>query len=183
MVSGLYDFYAASKSGRCLELLLNVRDPHDRFLFDKISDSLKQGGKQRGLGLDVLGYVVRKQPSWLYRITQHSLMKELIKVLKTEDDLVMIMTALLDLIALLPTVPVNITSYLNDVFEVFSRIAYWRTVNIKSLPEIQQVHVQVALFAFFHRLYGMFPCNFLSFLRSQYSETVSSGGVSFGCFF
>ena len=38
------------------------------------------------------------------------------------------------------------------------------------LPEIQLAHVQVALFALFHRLYGMFPCNFLSYLRTQYSE-------------
>ena len=30
--------------------------------------------------------------------------------------------------------------------------------------------MQVGLYAFFHRLYGMFPCNFLSYLRVHYSE-------------
>jgi hypothetical protein len=30
---------------------------------------------------------------------------------------------------------------------------------------------QVGLYSFFHRLYGMFPCNFLSYLRMQYSDS------------
>ena len=51
-----------------------------------------------------------------------------------------------------------------------SRIASWRYQHIKCLPEIQQVHVQVGLYAFFHRLYGMYPCNFLSYLRQHYAE-------------
>ena len=33
------------------------------------------------------------------------------------------------------------------------------------------MHVQVGLYAFFHRLYGMYPCNFLSYLRQQYAES------------
>ena len=52
-----------------------------------------------------------------------------------------------------------------------SRIASWRYQHIKCLPEIQQVHVQVGLYAFFHRLYGMYPCNFLSYLRQHYAES------------
>ncbi len=32
--------------------------------------------------LTVLGYVVRRQPAWLYRLTQHAAMKELVRVLK-----------------------------------------------------------------------------------------------------
>ena len=48
---------------------------------------------------------------------------------------------------------------------------FWcRYQSIKGLPEVQQVHVQVGLYSFFHLLYGMFPCNFLSYLRVHYSE-------------
>jgi len=184
LVNGLFETYGSTRSARCLELLLGVRDPHDKFLLDKLSECLKaaaaaggSGGRSRAracLGLDVLGYVVRKQPSWLYRITSHPLLKDLMRVLRTEDDLVMLMTGLLDLIALLPTVPANIGNHLGEIFEVFGRIAHWRTLQIKSLPEMQKVHVQVALFSFFHRLYGMFPCNFLSFLRTQYSDAATA---------
>ncbi len=53
---------------------------------------------------------------------------------------------------------------------MFSRLASWRYQHIQSLPEAQQVHVQVGLYALFHRLYGLFPCNFLSYLRTQYSD-------------
>jgi hypothetical protein len=38
--------------------------------------------KPRLSGLTVLGYVIRKQPSWLYKLTQHNLIKELLKILK-----------------------------------------------------------------------------------------------------
>lgn len=118
----------------------------------------------------MLGFVVRKQPSWLYRMTQHNIMKELLKVLKHEEDLILMMSALMNLLVLLPMVPVYIAPYLPDLFEIFSRVAAWRYTSIKVLPEVQQVHVQVGLYAFFHRLYGMFPCNFLSYLRVHYSE-------------
>ena len=44
LVYGLYDTFSATKSPKCLELLLDVRkDPHDRFLMDKIYESLLAG--------------------------------------------------------------------------------------------------------------------------------------------
>ena len=75
--------------------------------------------KARLNGLTVLGYVIRKQPSWLYKLTQHILMKELLKILKTEDDIVIMMNALLDLLALMPILPVYISKYLQEIFDVF----------------------------------------------------------------
>jgi tuberous sclerosis protein 1 len=98
---------------------LNVREPHDKFLCDKITECIRSGGKSRPTALALLGFVVRKQPSWLYRITQHSLMKELLKVLKHEDDLVVMMSALMDLLVLMPMVPAYIAHFLSDLFEIF----------------------------------------------------------------
>ena len=40
-------------------------------------------------------------------------------ILQTEDDLVIMMTALLDLLALMPILPVHIAKYLPEIFEVF----------------------------------------------------------------
>lgn len=42
LVYGLYDAYCQSGSARCLQVLLDVRDPHERFLLDKITEGLKQ---------------------------------------------------------------------------------------------------------------------------------------------
>lgn len=85
LMHGLLDFYAYSESPDVLEIILDAQEPHDRFLFDRLSESLKSGGKSRLQGLTLLGYVVRRQPPWLYKLTQHTLMKELIKVLKVRN--------------------------------------------------------------------------------------------------
>ncbi len=70
--------------------------------------------------LTVLGYVVRRQPAWLYRLTQHSAMRELVRALRSpeEEDLVVVMSGLLALLALLPVLPAHVAPYLNDLFEV-----------------------------------------------------------------
>ena len=44
LVQMLYDLHSQSGSSRCLELLLNVREPHEKFLLDKIAE-----GKDKGL--------------------------------------------------------------------------------------------------------------------------------------
>ena len=86
LVNGLYDTFLLTKSSKFLALLLDCRkDPHDRFLCDKIFEELKQKEK-RANAFEVLGYIIRKQPSWLYNIPQHSVMKQWMKVLKTEED-------------------------------------------------------------------------------------------------
>lgn len=36
--------------------------------------------------------------------------------------------------------------------------------------EDQIIHLQVALYALFLRLYGMYPCNFLLFLRTHFKD-------------
>jgi tuberous sclerosis protein 1 len=46
-------------------------------------------------------------------------MKELLKVLKHEDDLVVMMSALMDLLVLMPMVPAYIAHFLSDLFEIF----------------------------------------------------------------
>lgn len=37
------------------------------------------------------------------------------------------------------------------------------------VTEVYLVHLHASIYALFHRLYGMYPCNFVSFLRSHYS--------------
>ena len=136
LVHMLYDLYSQTGSPRCLELLLNVREPHEKFLCDKIAEGIKTNhinGKTRQTALAMLGFIVRKQPSWLYKITQHSLMKELIKVLKHEDDLVIMMSALLDLLVLMPIVPSYISPYLQVLNVYILFLNYSPTVVYKSL--------------------------------------------------
>ncbi|XP_026479810.1 hamartin-like [Ctenocephalides felis] len=176
LVTFLIDYYLQTNSVRVVDVLLKVQSPHDRFIFDRILDLIKSSNKQKGL--DILGIIVRRQPTWLYHIMQHNLFKETLKLLKVETDIVPFMSALLCIIALLPMVPSLISPFLMDIFEVFSRLAAWKGNNTTKLPEDQLIHLQVGLYALFHRLYGMFPCNFVSYLKNKYSSRDQS--VIFG---
>ena len=64
------------------------------------------------------------------------------------------------------------------MFFFFSRLAAWNTNNPNKLPEDHLIHLQVSLHSLFHRLYGMYPCNFLSYLRSEYSHRENLGVFS-----
>ena len=39
-----------------------------------------------------------------------------------------------------------------------------------NVADVFLLHLQVALYSMFHRLYGMFPYSFLTFLRHHYSK-------------
>lgn len=54
-------------------------------------------------------------------------------------------------------------------FFIFSRLASWNC-NPGKFVEDQIIHMQVALYALFLRLYGMYPCNFIGFLKTKYKE-------------
>lgn len=42
-------------------------------------------------------------------------------------------------------------------------------LSLGHVTEVYLVHLHASVYALFHRLYGMYPCNFVSFLRSHYS--------------
>ena len=119
LVNSLYDAFAASESPRFLQLLLAVSEPHDKFLLDRMGEGVRAGGAQREAAFAVLGCLVRRQPPWLPKVCQHALFREWLKVLKTEDDLVILLSALLGLLAMMPILPSHLGGYLHDLFEVF----------------------------------------------------------------
>lgn len=74
------------------------------------------------------------------------------------------MSALLAIITLLPIIPNLVPNFLNDLFAVFAHLASWNSQHPCRLSEDKLVHLQLGLQMLFHRLYGMFPCNFMAFL-------------------
>lgn len=59
------------------------------------------------------------------------------------------------------------------------------------IPEVYLIHLHASVYSLFHRLYGMYPCNFVSYLRSHYSmkenmdtfeEVVKVSCQSYSCF-
>ena len=83
---------------------------------------------------------------------------------------------------------------LSELFEAFHRLCVYKHKENSNLSELSSTHLMVALYSYFHRsrcpsfqphhlltivflfrLYGMFPCNFLSSLRQQDYDTSCSG--------
>ena len=55
-----------------------------------------------------------------------------------------------------------------EVFVSFARVARWLGSKPPQVPDVVAVHLYAALTALFHRLYALFPCNFLEFLRRHF---------------
>ncbi|XP_054274204.1 hamartin [Macrosteles quadrilineatus] len=168
LVSGLFDYAMQTGSLRTVEILVGIREPHDIYLFNKFCESLRNNNKINSLTL--LGHIVRRQPTWLYKIAKHSLFRDLLRLLKTETELIPLMSALLVINILLPMVAGLMDTYLQEIFQVFSHLAVWDTTNPTKLPEPHLLHLQMALYALFLRLYGMYPCSFINYLKQEYSH-------------
>ncbi|XP_074655191.1 hamartin-like isoform X2 [Tubulanus polymorphus] len=169
LLNAIFDYYIASNSEKSVEILGGIREPHDKHLFDKCNEYMKLNQTKLPT-LNLLGYIVRKQPSWLHKIVNHTLFTTIIKCLKTDTDVPILMSAALIVTTLLPVIPVAVGSYLNDIFLVFGRLADFATMKPGNIPDIFLLHLQVSVYALFHRLYGMYPCNFLAFLRAYYNK-------------
>uniref|UniRef100_A0A1B6CYZ0 Hamartin n=1 Tax=Clastoptera arizonana TaxID=38151 RepID=A0A1B6CYZ0_9HEMI len=169
LLNGLFEYYLSTGSLRTVDIFVGVREPHDKYLFDKLSENIRLGPTKLQ-ALTLLGHIVRRQPTWLYKITNHSIFKELLKLLRMETDILPLMSALLIVVVLLPMIAGLLEPHLQEIFIVFSHLAAWNTNNLNKVPEGQLIHLQMGLYALFHRLYGMFPCNFLSYLRHEYKD-------------
>ncbi|OAD53452.1 Hamartin [Eufriesea mexicana] len=190
LVNGLFDYYLSTNSLRTVEVLAGIRDPHDKYLLDRLSEALSKTGSnsQRIQTLTLLGHIARRQPTWLYKLASHTLFRDLLKLLKVEADTLSLMSALLLLVMLLPILPAALGPYLSEIFEVFGRLASYyhhQSLSVFSSPmhftsttmtgtidknHLYLLHLQVGLYSLFHRLYAMYPCNFISYLKQQYIQ-------------
>ncbi|KAG9354497.1 hypothetical protein JZ751_001207 [Albula glossodonta] len=141
---------------------------HPEHLLDKMNECL---GRQpcRLPTLTLLGHVIRKQPSWIHKIARLPLLNTLLKCLKTDTDVVVLITGVLVLITLLPMIPQPGKQHLYEFFDIFGRLVSWNIKSPGHVTDVYLIHLHATVYSLFHRLYGMYPCNFVSYLRSHYS--------------
>ncbi|XP_073818575.1 tuberous sclerosis 1 protein hamartin [Musca autumnalis] len=166
LVHNLMEYYLKTGSVRIIEVLIKAQAPHDGYIFDRLADWLKTPS-QRVNALNLFCFVVRRHPTWLFKVEKHRLIKDMLhwlKQLEIEKEIVPLMSALLAIITLLPIIPNLVPNFLNDLFAVFAHLASWNSQHPSRLSEDKLVHLQLGLQMLFHRLYGMFPCNFMAFL-------------------
>lgn len=174
LINSLVDYYYLTQSSSVVDLVSQVREPHDKHLLEKLLDGIKsQDHLQHALKL--LLHVVCAQPIWIHKVISLSLFKVIIKCLKVETNIPVLTTAVTIVTILLPSVPTMVGPYLPEVFEIFNRLA---SFTIKkppgNTPDIYYLYLQISVYALFHRLYGMFPYNFLTDLRHFYSKKENS---------
>ncbi|KAK9521940.1 hypothetical protein VZT92_018443 [Zoarces viviparus] len=168
VLCSLVEYYLDSSSSQVVLLLSSIREPHHKPLLEKLNESLNRPGS-RLAGLTLLGHLIRKQPPWVHHISRSALLPSLLRCLKTETDVVVLITGVLVLITLLPMIPQTGKQHIYDFFDVFGRLISWSHKNPGHVPVVHLVHLHAGVYCLFHRLYGMFPCNFISYLRLHYS--------------
>ncbi|XP_062418648.1 hamartin-like isoform X2 [Pungitius pungitius] len=168
VVSSLVEYYVDSSSSQVVLLLSSIREPHHKPLLEKLNESLNRPGS-RLAGLTLLGHLIRNQPPWVHHVSRSALLPSLLRCLKTETDVVVLITGVLVLITLLPMIPQAGKQHIYDFFDVFGRLVSWSHKNPGHVPVEHLVHLHAGVYSLFHRLYGMFPCNFISYLRLHYS--------------
>uniref|UniRef100_A0AAV2MQ33 Hamartin n=2 Tax=Knipowitschia caucasica TaxID=637954 RepID=A0AAV2MQ33_KNICA len=168
ILSSLVDFYLETSSSQSVSLLSTTREQLHKALLEKLNDALSKS-TTRLAALTLLGHLTRKQPPWVHLVTRCPLLASLLRCLKTDGDAVVLSTGVLVLVTLLPMIPQCGKQLVYDFFDVFGRLASWSLRNPAQVPVLQLLHLQGALYSLFHRLYGMFPVNFLSYLRLHYS--------------
>ncbi|KAM4663777.1 hamartin isoform 2-T2 [Discoglossus pictus] len=168
LVNNLVDHYMETSSEQAMLILSMVQEPHDKHLLDKINEYLSKAANRLPT-LTLLGHVIRRQPSWKHKLSQSPVLQSLLKCLKLNTDVVVLTTGVLVLITVLPMIPQSGKQYLHEFFDIFGRLSAWCLKNPGHVAETCLVHLHASVYALFHRLYGMYPCNFVSFLRSHYS--------------
>uniref|UniRef100_A0A671S9M1 Hamartin-like n=1 Tax=Sinocyclocheilus anshuiensis TaxID=1608454 RepID=A0A671S9M1_9TELE len=168
LLNSLVDYFLETSSSQAVDILSSVREPHDKYLLDKMNECM---GKQscRLSTITLLGHIVRKQPPWIHKIARFPLLASLHKCLKADSDVVVLITGVLVLIALLPMIPQTNKQLLCEYFDIFGRLAAWNKRHPGHAHGVFAVHLHASVYSLFHRLYGMYPCNFISYLRAHYS--------------
>uniref|UniRef100_A0A3Q0RBQ5 TSC complex subunit 1a n=1 Tax=Amphilophus citrinellus TaxID=61819 RepID=A0A3Q0RBQ5_AMPCI len=159
VLSSLVDFYLDSSSSQAALLLSAIREPHHKVLLEKLNESLGRPGTRLAT-LTLLGHLIRKQPPWIHLISL---------IPATDGDVLILITGVLVLVTLLPMIPQAGKQHINDFFDVFGRLTSRSCKNPGHVPMVYMVHLHAGVYSLFHRLYGMFPCNFISYLRLHYS--------------
>ncbi|XP_064457730.1 hamartin-like isoform X2 [Ornithodoros turicata] len=169
LLGALVDCFLQTRSQHCLEILVGLREPYGKLLFDKLADTLK--GRSRLQTLKLITHIVHKQPPWLHHITNHKILNHVLLIIKGDQEVTHVLLANVIIISLMPMLPVQYgSSALPDTFEAFSSLAALATRKPSHICETHMAHLNLGLQALFEKLYGMYPCNFLAYLRGFYGS-------------
>ncbi|CAJ0609605.1 unnamed protein product [Cylicocyclus nassatus] len=178
--NGIYQlvhYYGRTHSNRALDLLSKIKEPHDKTFLDSLSDTIKE--KKIMATLDLLGQIVQTAPSWTPKIALHPVFKAILQHIVITKELDECIGALLFVTALLPhcsSLPLDV---LNTIFHAFIEGCHtyrmkWLMLDSRRISDVWDRvdvgHLAFALREFFHAVYGVYPTNFISYLRNYFVD-------------
>lgn len=169
LVYGLMEHFVSLNSIKYVEILVKAPHLHDTHIFDKLLEWITTGDK-RNQAFKLFWLIAQKHPSYLYKVVNHRLFREMLNTVKTERNLNTTLHGLYCIIILLPIIPASMNDYLQDLFSIFMYLVSWKANNSPELDGNQPVYLQNGIERLFLRLYGMYPCNFMVFLRDRLCE-------------
>lgn len=84
----MMDYFSQTSSGRIVDVLVKVQAPHDTYIFDRLLEWLSMPKRDQALFL--FWHIVKRHPSWLYKVASHQLFKEILRVLKVRTILIFV---------------------------------------------------------------------------------------------
>lgn len=178
--NGIYQLvhhFGKTHSDRALDLLCKIREPHDKTFLDSLSDTIRE--KKIVATLDLLGQIVQTAPSWTPKIALHPVFKAILQHSVNTNELGECIGVLLFATTLLPhccSFPLDV---LNALFHTFveSCQAYrtkWLMLYTRKSDEnwdkADVAHVAFAIRELFYAIYGIYPTNFISYLRNHFVD-------------
>ncbi|KAI9770627.1 MAG: hypothetical protein M1840_003219 [Geoglossum simile] len=157
-------------------------------------DALVVEREYRSQALSLLGTFVRFQPPHLHQVLQTPLLEHLLKCLMVDTSTTVLSLALTTLVMFLPHIPNSLVPYLPRLFIVYSRILCWDRYSPARSAEGREADASVLksksisdptwgkldysfdsaestipeLVHYFTFLYGLYPLNFMSYIRKPY---------------
>lgn len=83
LINGIMEYFCNTNSSRIVEILVKVQSPHDTYIFDRLVHWMNGSNKNEAITL--FGHIVKHHPSWLYKVANHQLFKDILKLLKVID--------------------------------------------------------------------------------------------------
>jgi len=168
LISFLVDFYIDSANVQIRNLFIKVKRQQAKDLLSR-TDEYMQKASTRLKAISLFGFIVRKEPNWIFEIIpSKTVFHTLLKCLQEDTDLSTITAALYVLVTFMPKVASQLTDHLQTLCKIFFRLVSWNTIKPEGANDVNLMHLNAAVYALFITLYGMFPCHFVKSLKEVY---------------
>ena len=154
-------------SAQALDVILSAPEHHDKHFLNYIANGFQKRHNRLHLTW-ILFYGIRRSaaPSWIRRFCKHTALKELLTGMGRDTEPHSLIAGLMTVSLLVTAASYDVGKYcLPDILDTFWRVAHWSPQ--KPEDGAMRDYIRVALYSLFTRLYALFPCNVVHYIRNH----------------